>query len=205
MAADLVRDPTIEHTFVHDLESAFYVVLWLSIRFLPNSWSSKERGTVMSVLFNPDVDTPAKSDWMVMVEAHLADFKVFGNPVLTKLITSLAKLFRARHMERSGQSAPDPDDDGSGQSTPDPDDELPSYVDEEKLKLHLSLLDNHDAMISRIGRKLDTPKWPKVEPAIKQDIIYSRRAGRSSSKKSKSYLGRDTGKLGSSQKRSRTE
>jgi len=193
MAADLVRDPTIEHTFVHDLESAFYVVLWLSIRFLPNSWSSKERGTVMSVLFNPDVDTPAKSDWMVMVEAHLADFKVFGNPVLTKLITSLAKLFRARHMESSGQS------------TPDPDDELPSYVDEEKLKLHLSLLDNHDAMISRIGRKLDTPKWPKVEPAIKQDIIYSRRAGRSSSKKSKSYLGRDTGKLGSSQKRSRTE
>ncbi|KAN0114005.1 hypothetical protein V8E52_007154, partial [Russula decolorans] len=37
MAADLIKDPTISQTFVHDLESAFYVMFWLSLKYLPNS------------------------------------------------------------------------------------------------------------------------------------------------------------------------
>ncbi|KAN0123635.1 Protein kinase-like domain containing protein, partial [Russula decolorans] len=35
MAADLIKDPTISQTFVHDLESAFYVMFWLSLKYLP--------------------------------------------------------------------------------------------------------------------------------------------------------------------------
>jgi hypothetical protein len=76
IAADLVMDPKINHTFVHDLESAFYVVLWLSIKFLPNSWSASTRRFVMSQLFNPDafptVGSSSKRNWMRNAVSKLA-------------------------------------------------------------------------------------------------------------------------------------
>jgi serine/threonine protein kinase len=46
MAADLISDPTISQTFVYDLESAFYVMFWLSLKYLPNSYDPSARGTV---------------------------------------------------------------------------------------------------------------------------------------------------------------
>jgi hypothetical protein len=48
MAADLIKDPTISQTFVHDLESAFYVMFWLSLKYLPNSYAPSKRGSVLS-------------------------------------------------------------------------------------------------------------------------------------------------------------
>ena len=71
MAADILANPGIKHTPVHDLESAFYIVFWLSIslRLLRNNWSSDERGIVMHNLFNPPAfptaGTPNKRDWMI--------------------------------------------------------------------------------------------------------------------------------------------
>ncbi|KAH9954160.1 hypothetical protein BC827DRAFT_1158879 [Russula dissimulans] len=42
----------IHHTFVHDLESAFYIIFWLGIRLLSNSWSPNRQSLVMDDLFN---------------------------------------------------------------------------------------------------------------------------------------------------------
>jgi hypothetical protein len=53
MAADLIKDPTISQTFVHDLESAFYVMFWLSLKYLPNSYAPSKCGSVLSTVFNP--------------------------------------------------------------------------------------------------------------------------------------------------------
>jgi serine/threonine protein kinase len=59
MAADLISDPTISQTFVHDLESAFYVMFWLSFKYLPNSYKPSKRGLVLSTVFNLiPVDSP---------------------------------------------------------------------------------------------------------------------------------------------------
>jgi hypothetical protein len=53
MAADLIANPGISQTFVHDLESAFYVMFWLSLKYLPSSYRPDKRGSVLNAVFNP--------------------------------------------------------------------------------------------------------------------------------------------------------
>ncbi|SRR5260221_6989908 len=38
IATELLENPRIEHSFVHNLESFFYVLLYLSILYLPTTW-----------------------------------------------------------------------------------------------------------------------------------------------------------------------
>ncbi|KAF8498954.1 hypothetical protein F5888DRAFT_1633507 [Russula emetica] len=70
MAADLIMDPTINHTFIHDLESAFYVIFWLSIKFLSNFWDPQQHANVMKELFNPSNITIQKVVWMAVSIRH---------------------------------------------------------------------------------------------------------------------------------------
>jgi hypothetical protein len=122
MAADLIKDPTISQTFVHDLESAFYVMFWLSLKYLPNSYAPSKRGLVLSTVFNPiPVDSllspilptnsdsdhnsdshsesgiGSKVDWMANND-DVDIFKVTGNNPLSVLLPSLKKLLRFRHV-----------------------------------------------------------------------------------------------------------
>jgi hypothetical protein len=110
MAADLIRDPRIDHTFVHDLESAFYVILWLCIKFLPNNWNGAVRSLVMNDLFNPPtfklVGSQAKVNWMARAVAQTDGFYVDGNPILSGLITSLAPYFQARYKKKDNDIPP---------------------------------------------------------------------------------------------------
>jgi hypothetical protein len=98
MAADLIADPKMNHTFIYDLESAYYLVFWLSIKFLPNSWTPNDRVMVMHNLFNPvafpDKGSSSKKDWMVSSSViELLKFNIIGNLVLTGLIRSLNQHF----------------------------------------------------------------------------------------------------------------
>jgi hypothetical protein len=98
MAADLIADPKMNHTFVHDLESAYYLVFWLSIRFLPNSWSPGDCVMAMHHLFNPvaflDKGSSSKKDWMVSSSVkETSKFIITDNLVLTGLICSLNQHF----------------------------------------------------------------------------------------------------------------
>ncbi|KAH9039778.1 hypothetical protein EDB85DRAFT_1813484, partial [Lactarius pseudohatsudake] len=34
MAADLIKNPNINQTFIHDIESAFFVLLWMALHYL---------------------------------------------------------------------------------------------------------------------------------------------------------------------------
>ncbi|KAN0118276.1 Ribonuclease H-like domain containing protein [Russula decolorans] len=122
MAADLIKDPTISQTFVHDLESAFYVMFWLSLKYLPNSYAPSKRGSVLSTVFNPiPVDSllspilptnsdsdhnsdshsesgiGSKVDWMANND-DVDIFKVTGNNPLSVLLPSLKKLLGFRHV-----------------------------------------------------------------------------------------------------------
>src|SRR6266567_6129344 len=102
MAANLVKDPIINHIFIHDLESAFYVIFWLSIRLLLNSWTSQKHALVMCNLFNPlafsNVGTSTKKNWMAKGVAETSDFHIIDNTALTGLILLLLLFFWARHV-----------------------------------------------------------------------------------------------------------
>jgi len=53
MSAALVSDPTAPQTFVDDLESAFYVILWLVLMYTDSSMTARERTTVMQHVMDP--------------------------------------------------------------------------------------------------------------------------------------------------------
>jgi serine/threonine protein kinase len=132
MAADLISDPTISQTFVHDLESAFYVMFWLSLKYLPNSYDPSVHGTVLSTVFNPTpIDSPlsrmrpikpgshhkpgngSKVHWMANTD-DVDIFKVTGNNPLSVLLSSLKKLLGFRHLSSKVidtilDEGPDPD------------------------------------------------------------------------------------------------
>ena len=121
MAADLIADPEISQTFVHDLESAFYVMFWLSLKYLPSSYDPSKRGLVLYKVFNPvPVDSPLgtmrssinleplhnrgincgidnKVNWMANSD-DLSNFEFTGNPTLSKLLSSLKKVLMHRHL-----------------------------------------------------------------------------------------------------------
>ena len=54
MAANLIADPEISQTFVYDLKSVFYIMFWLSLRYLLNSYHPSTCGHILSNVFNPD-------------------------------------------------------------------------------------------------------------------------------------------------------
>jgi hypothetical protein len=106
MAADLIADRKMNHTFIHDLESAYYLVFWLSIKFLPNSWTPHDCAMVMHNLFNPvafpDKGSSSKKDWMVSLSmTELSKFNITGNLVLTRLIRSLNQHFQAHILNQA--------------------------------------------------------------------------------------------------------
>lgn len=107
MAADLIMNPETNHTSVHDLEPAFYVIFWLSIRLLANTWSEEVRLFTMEELFNPDafenVVFPSKLNWMARARTNMSSFEVIGNPVLTNVLLALAELFETRLSKISGK------------------------------------------------------------------------------------------------------
>lgn len=197
MAADLVEDPKTTHTFVHDMESAFYVVFWLSIRFLPNSWNPQKRSLVMQELFDPPafstVGSSSKKNWMA--QADTDQFEVVENTALTGLIFSLLPFFQARHVKI--------DDQPPGHLKFGP---RRNTLSRDKLTIQEYLTDlvDHQQVITTFRKSLEV-RWPEVEPAVKQDIAIPDRIARCLSKRSKSsYHEKDIGKGGSSQKRLRT-
>jgi len=55
MAADLVQRSTTPHTFVHDLESAFWVMFWIVLSYMPSSWEAGERSSFLRETMSPRV------------------------------------------------------------------------------------------------------------------------------------------------------
>ena len=100
MAADLVYDSTKPHSLCHDLESAFYVLLWQSILYLPNSWTPGYRSSVIATCFSPQVfgstGGPAKRDFLISSET-IPSLTINNNQLLTILIHGLQEIHAARH------------------------------------------------------------------------------------------------------------
>jgi hypothetical protein len=68
MSAALVKSNDAPHTFVDDLESFFYVVLWLVLMYSPNSITAGVHTSFMQQVLNPEQYTgtggSAKADFL---------------------------------------------------------------------------------------------------------------------------------------------
>jgi hypothetical protein len=214
MAADLIERRTTEHGFVHDLESAFYVILWLSVKYLPNTFNYNERGSIINTLFNPpiltDGATRVKSWWMARGTQNLQKFNITGNDILGEMLRSLVPYFEARYqdIEEREKEAEELKRRSKGKlrildvamakcSKPD------TTGKRENIDRYLEGLKDHRRVIEIIETALSMKEeWPENEEFSIQVISrLKEELGRASSKR----LNSGYEVSGSSQKRHRTE
>lgn len=99
MAADLVESSKIPHKLEHDLESFFWVILWIVMTRVPNNWTDEARASLINNTMSPRVYShsggTAKKSWLVA--EPLNDFQIPHNPTLGSLMTGLLSSVAARH------------------------------------------------------------------------------------------------------------
>ncbi|KAF8500968.1 kinase-like domain-containing protein [Russula emetica] len=183
MAADLIANPKVSQTFIHDLESAFYVMFWLSLKYLPNSYDPLMRGLVLSTVFNQiPSDSPLtrissstnlhplhnrgddrKVNWMGNSE-DLDVFEVTGNGPLSGLLSSLKRMLGYRH-HVPGATA----------------DLIKKIIDQSGMaqeaidKLQEEFSEEHNVGYSQVINKLNDAlqeQWPHDDSAQLQEIQY---------------------------------
>ncbi len=95
MVADLVQHSNIAHTFVHNLESTFWVIIWVAFSYMSNSWSAADHSSFLNETMSPRVylTSGGRSKLFFMQsDDSMWDFHVDGNTVLTNLLVSLKKI-----------------------------------------------------------------------------------------------------------------
>jgi len=55
MAAELIEDSSIPHTIVHDLESVFWVLIWVVVSYMPTGWDTYECSSFLKETMCPKV------------------------------------------------------------------------------------------------------------------------------------------------------
>ena len=104
MAADLVQSPDTQQTFIHDLESFFWVLLWIVLTQVETSWDNDARSSFLSTTFSPKVygRTGGSAKLMFLSSDGLdqSKFSIPNNPKLAELLREVKKLFSYRHKEK---------------------------------------------------------------------------------------------------------
>ena len=105
MEADLVWQSHIPHNFIHNLESAFWVLLWAALSYRPTTWKAEERSSFLKETMNPRIynNSGGRAKLFFMQSDMLADFEVIENPVLTELLRGRKKTFSVRHQQRPSE------------------------------------------------------------------------------------------------------
>jgi len=97
MAADLVENPAIPHTPEHNLESVFWVLLWMMLLYMKTSWSIEIHSSTLNSTMSPDVYQSSggrgKLDFM-RNPCVLNDLYTPDNPKMEELLVGVFQTVR---------------------------------------------------------------------------------------------------------------
>ena len=100
MSAALVMNNNAQHTFVDDLESVLYVIIWLVLMYSPNSMTVAQRTAFMQGILDPKqysgMGGTTKADFL-QGRTALQNITFPGRPKLPGLLRELATLFAVRY------------------------------------------------------------------------------------------------------------
>ena len=100
MSAALVKNKTAPHTFIDDLESTFYVIVWLLVMYSPSSMSPGDRTSFIKSVLDPEqfegMGGSAKADFL-QARTALWELTFADRPTLQPLLIDLATLFSVRY------------------------------------------------------------------------------------------------------------
>jgi len=102
MAADLVECHNTRQTFVHNLESFFWVLLWIVLTKVQTSWTDERRSSFLKGTMSPRVYSHCAGQEKTIFLTSSAmmtnsTFQIPENPTLCHLVRGLYKLVAARH------------------------------------------------------------------------------------------------------------
>ena len=169
MSAALVKNRDALHTFINDLESIFYVILWLSVMYSPNSLSPAEHTSFIKLVLDPEqfgsTGGTAKADFL-QVCTTLWQLKFDGQPKLQPLLMNLATFLLVRYEDKC---------------TKDDLDMLTTFEGSQTHKEQLLAwtyekcstdLESHSYIIKVITEYIQCPnEWPDKDPAAQQSLI----------------------------------
>ncbi len=96
MAGDLVQQFNIQHTFAYDLESFFWVLLWIVLTWVPTYYTDAVRSSFIHRMMSPKVCSSSrgtvKMNFLVsscMLEERVEDFHLLNNPSLCALLVEM--------------------------------------------------------------------------------------------------------------------
>lgn len=214
MAGDLVQRFDIRHTFAHDLESFFWVLLWIILTQVPTHYTDAVRSSFIHGTMSPKVCSdsggPAKINFLVsprMLEEMVEDFRLPNNPSLRALLVQMKRTVADRYLSLPSkkESTPEPESikkidavsialkrDDVTESDESRKALLVAANDPETMNrlMTLGLLKDHHVVVKLFDAALLAP-WPSNDKAERKPILlpsYAIEAGRSSSKRSRSTI-----------------
>ncbi len=111
MAADLVKSSDIQHTFIQDLESFFWVLIWIVVTQVKSSWNDRKRTEFLEVTMRPkffdqnqgkedimssrchtESGGTTKETFLTSTQLTNGKFDIPGNPTLRDLLIALKRI-----------------------------------------------------------------------------------------------------------------
>ena len=169
MSVALVNNSDAPHTFVDDLESVFYVILWLSVMYSPNSLSPAEHMSFIKSVLDPEqfgsMGGTAKADFLQECTT-LWQLKFDGRPKLQPLLMNLATFLSVRYEDKPTKDDLDMLATFEGLQTHK--EWLPAWT----YKKRSTDLESHSYIIKVITEYIQCPnEWPNKDPATRQSLI----------------------------------
>jgi hypothetical protein len=173
MAADLVESPRATHTFAQDLESFFWVLLWVVLKQVSTTWSDQARTSFLKTTMGPKLYTDCagneKSTFLTsaQLDRHDPRFQIIGNHFLCDLVKNLKATV-------SGGYYPEPQMwEASG--NPASEEDKDNFKAEHRLwEERQGYLQNHSKMLEHFEFALNEEnEWPQNDKATVQPILRS--------------------------------
>jgi len=157
IAGDLVEDPETPQMVEHDLESIFWVLLWVCLLYMKSNMKERIRSSIIKGTMSPPVYSGSggvnKSNIMT-THLPLQKLETETNPAMAKLLIRLHELLGERYMKCTEGSTVD-----ATQS-----DEVLNKHEGVLTLLHNAIYDAYDDW------------WPECDPAEPQELVVSTRS-----------------------------
>ena len=173
MAAALVENSETPHTLEHDLESAFWVLIWAVVSYMPTSMGDEERSNFLKDTMSPKVyrkrSGSDKRKYLVAREVPRVKSHLYIHHLLQQLIL----LFTAQYPVELAKPPASTDIDSIIKEATGIEAPTKGNTEDKARDEYLRGNLNHQVILLAFKRFLESPGWPERDGANAQPKILS--------------------------------
>ena len=173
MAAALVENSETPHTLEHDLESAFWVLIWAVVSYMPTSMGNEERSNFLKDTMSPKVYRKRggtnKRKYLVAREVPRVESHLYIHHLLQQLIL----LFAAQYPVELAKPPASTNIDSIIKEATGIEAPTKGNTEDKARDEYLRGNLNHQVILLAFKRFLESPGWPEHDGANAQPKILS--------------------------------